>query len=103
MSRYASSHLIPTPFQKHEVSISHLMFADDLMVFCKATDVVAVNLRFFLEQFKQFSGLGVNWVKSAVYFANCPNQIQLSISVFLMFKKENSLSDIWVFHYPLSG
>lgn len=83
MSHYASSQLIPTPFRKNMVSISHLMFADDLIVFCKATDVAAVNLRFFLDQFKKFSDLGVNWGKSVVYFANCSIQVQNIISDIL--------------------
>ena len=61
MSKYASSQLIPTPFQKHQVALSHLMFADDLFVFYKATNVATVNFKFFLDNFKVFFGLGVNW------------------------------------------
>ncbi|KAJ8622056.1 hypothetical protein MRB53_030585 [Persea americana] len=33
-----------------------------------ATDVAAVNLRHFLEQFKNFLGVGINRGKSAIYF-----------------------------------
>ena len=47
------------------------MFADDLFVFRKAIDVTAVNLKHFLDNFKIFSGLGVNWGKSAVFVSNC--------------------------------
>lgn len=36
MTKYASSQLIPTPFQKTQVTLFHLMFADDLFMFCKA-------------------------------------------------------------------
>ena len=60
MSKYASSHMIPTPYQKNQVAISHLMFADDLFVFCKATDIAAMNLKHFLDNFESFSGLRVN-------------------------------------------
>ena len=70
MTKYASSQLVPTPFHKNQVAISHLMFVDDLFVFCKATDVTTVNLKHFLDNFKIFSGLGVNWGKSAVFFSN---------------------------------
>lgn len=52
MSNYASLQLIPTPFVKNQVAISHLMFVDDFF-FCvlKAIDVTAVNLKFFLDNF----------------------------------------------------
>lgn len=66
------------------------MFADDLFVFCKATDAAAINLKHFLENFKQFSGLGVNWGKSAVYFANCSTQDQCIISDILNVQKGSS-------------
>lgn len=44
MTNSPFSELIPTPFVKTQVAISHLMFADDLFVFCKATYVTAMNL-----------------------------------------------------------
>ncbi|MFX5245330.1 hypothetical protein ABTD35_21360, partial [Acinetobacter baumannii] len=70
MDNYAASHLIPSPFVKPTITISHLMFADDLIVFSKASLLAAANLKHFLEQFKRFTGLGVNWSKSALFLAN---------------------------------
>ena len=60
MNQYASANLIPSPFVKRDVIISHLMFADDLIVFSKASTGAAANLRHFLHHFKEFTGLGVN-------------------------------------------
>ena len=44
MNQYASANLIPSPFVKRDVIISHLMFANDLIVFSKATAGAAANL-----------------------------------------------------------
>lgn len=44
MTRYDSSELIPTPFQKNQVAISHLMFADDLFVFAKLQMLLLLTL-----------------------------------------------------------
>lgn len=68
MSKFAPSMLIPTPFVRAGLSISHIMFADDLIVFSKSTPLVAANLCAFLSQFSRFSGLGVNWAKSYIFF-----------------------------------
>lgn len=59
MSQYTSSHLIPTPFHKVDVSISHLMFANDFIAFSKATHFAAGNSKHFLENFRIFSDLAI--------------------------------------------
>ena len=64
MSQYASSSLIPSPFGKNGLHISHIMFADDLIVFSKASTVAVANFKHFLDHhFKEFTWLGVNWTK----------------------------------------
>lgn len=80
MTSYASSFFIPTPYRHHGVAISHLMFDDDVVVFSKATPSAAYNLRNFLQQFKRFSGLGVNWMNSSMFFSNCLNEDMAIIS-----------------------
>lgn len=45
LSTYAASKLISTPFQRGEVSISHLRFASDVMVFCRSFPWVARNIK----------------------------------------------------------
>lgn len=47
MTAYASSSLIPTPYKRPGVSVSQLMFADDLVVFSIATSYAAYNLQIF--------------------------------------------------------
>lgn len=68
MDKYAASHMIASPFVKGNITISHLMFADDLIIFSKASHFKAANLKHFLDHFKNFTGLGVNWSKSALFF-----------------------------------
>lgn len=83
MDRYAASHMIPSPFVKGNIIVSHLMFADYLIVFSKASPSAAANLKHFLENFKIFTGLGVNWSKSALFFANCSQEEEMAISSIL--------------------
>ncbi|XXG82786.1 hypothetical protein AAC387_Pa10g0677 [Persea americana] len=71
MHQYASTNMIPSPFVKKDVFISHFMFADDLVVFSKATMGAAATLKHFLQHFRDFTGLGVNWLKSVIFYANC--------------------------------
>lgn len=47
---------------------SHLFFADDSLVFCKATHEEAQNLAHILQLYKQASGQEVNFSKSTVTF-----------------------------------
>ncbi|PKU67297.1 putative mitochondrial protein [Dendrobium catenatum] len=51
-------------------SITHLLYADDLLVFGKATVTNAINLQNLLHQFACSSGLYVNPSKSAILFSN---------------------------------
>ena len=83
MNQYAASHLIPSPFVKGNITISHLMFADDLIVFCEVSPSAVENLKHFLENFKRFTGLGVNWSKSALFFSNCWPDEEVAISSIL--------------------
>ena len=83
MSQYASSSLIPSPFGKSGLHISHIMFADDLIIFSKVSTVAAANLKHFLDHFKEFTRLGVNWTKSAIFFADCMTDEQMAISSLL--------------------
>lgn len=83
MVQYAKAKLIPSPFVKRDVTISHLMFVDDLIVFSKASTGATVNLRHFLLHFIKFIGLGVNWLKSAIFFTKCKEDDRTAISSIL--------------------
>ena len=89
MSKYASSSLIHSPFGKSGLNISHLTFADDLIVFSKASTVAIANLKHFLDYFKEFTGLGINWTKSVIFFANCVDEEQIAISSLLNVTQSN--------------
>ena len=89
MHQFASTHMIPSPFVKKDVIISHLMFADDLIVFSKATMGAAATLKHFLQHFRDFTGLGVNWLKSVIFYANCPEEAQTAISSILNIQRGN--------------
>ena len=65
------------------------MFADDLIVFSRANTFATANLKHFLDHFKMFTGLGVNWAKSAIFFANCHEEDQQAISGLLNIPKSN--------------
>lgn len=51
-----------------ESEVSHLLFADDLLVFCRASDISAQGIK-VLEDFKMCTGLGFNAEKSKVIFS----------------------------------
>lgn len=51
ISKYASSMLIPTPFVRAGLFVSHIIFVGDLIILSKSTSLVAANLYAFLSQF----------------------------------------------------
>lgn len=65
------SGLIPTPFSKCNTSISHLFFADDVMLFALADIPLVGGIKSMLKGFQVHSGLSVTWSKSFIIFCNC--------------------------------
>ncbi|KAF7830841.1 reverse transcriptase [Senna tora] len=60
-----------TPLQVRKIKISHLLFADDVLLFAR-TDVNSVNaVKDVLDRFVQSSGLSINNSKSSIWFAPC--------------------------------
>lgn len=57
------------PIYAQETGISHLIYADDLMIFTKATAGNATTINDILEQLKNYAGLDINLLKSKVYFS----------------------------------
>ena len=63
------------PLQCGTLSVSHICFADDLMVFLRADKKNARRLKTLLDDFSNLSGLKINSHKSAIYFdSNTPHQ-----------------------------
>lgn len=95
----ASSGLIPTPFQKGGISISHLLYAVDVMLFAKASAPIAGNIKKFLDDFRLHSGLAINCAKSSILFFNCDEQIKKLIFQVLNISEKKPLSSILACHY----
>lgn len=54
---------------RHASTISHLMFADDLMVFSRARVVDAETINFCLLTSSQWSGQKISALKSGIFFS----------------------------------
>jgi hypothetical protein len=68
--------------------ITHLLFADDLILFAKATSSEATLLNSILDRYCQWSGQAVNTSKSSIYFSkNTAPAVINSISSILPYKR----------------
>ncbi|KAK1310590.1 hypothetical protein QJS10_CPA08g00935 [Acorus calamus] len=54
-------------FAKHSIAISHLLFADDLLIFAPITGTLGRGLRVILSNFAAISGLELNSGKSTIF------------------------------------
>ncbi|KAL0394694.1 UNVERIFIED_CONTAM: hypothetical protein Slati_4435600 [Sesamum latifolium] len=54
---------------RHAPRISHLLFADDTLIFCQASEDAMLSIRNILEKLESASGLRINLDKSAVVFS----------------------------------
>ena len=52
------------------VNVSHLLYADDTLIFCGADRQQVSNLNTTLIVFEAISGLYINMLKSAIYLVN---------------------------------
>lgn len=50
--------------------MSHLIFSDDLMLFCRANESEALHIRRCLQKFESWIGETINSRKSFLYFNN---------------------------------
>ncbi|KAL0311532.1 UNVERIFIED_CONTAM: hypothetical protein Sangu_2447900, partial [Sesamum angustifolium] len=49
--------------------ISHLLFADDTVIFCQATQEALLRIKHILSEFENASDLKINNLKSAIVFS----------------------------------
>ncbi|KAK9990873.1 hypothetical protein SO802_025858 [Lithocarpus litseifolius] len=71
---------IPMKASRTNVEISHLFFADDLMLFAKVDKKCAASIKRVLNQFCLESGQAISEVKSRIYFSpNTPNSMKENI------------------------
>ncbi|XP_077228456.1 uncharacterized protein LOC143861414 [Tasmannia lanceolata] len=74
------SNLIRTPFARGDLHISHLLFADDVVLFASADHLTTSNINICLEKFSKCSGLSINSLKSEVFFSGGDQNLKLAIS-----------------------
>ncbi|GAU26057.1 hypothetical protein TSUD_225190 [Trifolium subterraneum] len=60
----------PVRLSRNGPPLSHLFFADDVLLFAKATKSQALNIASTLKSFADYSGLQVNVSKSKVFFSS---------------------------------
>lgn len=60
---------IPTSISRNGFDVSHLFFADDLMLFAEATTGQLREVLKCLEDFSSLSGLSINYDKSKIFFS----------------------------------
>ncbi|XP_077222163.1 uncharacterized protein LOC143856007 [Tasmannia lanceolata] len=65
----ASFNQIITPFSKGSLSITHLLFVDDVLLFAEASVLSAKGINDCFNRFMKCSGLEVNLNKSEVFFS----------------------------------
>ncbi|XP_027155460.1 uncharacterized protein LOC113766368 [Coffea eugenioides] len=69
---------------KDSPTVSHLFFADDSLLCCKASKKEALKIKNIIQQYGQASGQVVNFEKSAMFFAkNTPIRIRKEVSKVL--------------------
>uniref|UniRef100_A0A803NLX6 Reverse transcriptase domain-containing protein n=1 Tax=Cannabis sativa TaxID=3483 RepID=A0A803NLX6_CANSA len=54
---------------RHAPNISHMLFADDSYIYCKATEEEAYNIKELLHTFELASGQKINFLKSSVFYS----------------------------------
>ena len=90
------------PMRCYTIHISHIIFADDLLIFLQ-NDLTSVrNLATILNDFDIVSGLQLNHAKSKVYMSPCIEDKNV-IAHTLGVSEGNLLVIYWVSHsYPLA-
>lgn len=84
--------------------ISHLLFADDSLVFFKATISKCVMIQTILHCYEQVSGQSVNRGKTNLFLSsNTLAQTQSAIQTFLGIMQFKDMSIIWISNLWLVG
>lgn len=80
------------------LGITHLSFADDLLIFSRGDieSVQALQKCFIL--FLQTLDLQANLTKSSIYFGGVPQETREQIAQVLVTQMENYLSSTWGYH-----
>ncbi|KAG0471342.1 hypothetical protein HPP92_015888 [Vanilla planifolia] len=79
MREYESRQLLGFRPGMHTPRVSHLLFADDVLIFAPASREAACAVRRILRAFEDSAGLKANFSKSNVYFSNSFSKKKSSI------------------------
>ncbi|KAL0286137.1 UNVERIFIED_CONTAM: putative mitochondrial protein [Sesamum calycinum] len=78
------------PICRGAPAISHLLFADDTMIFCPASQDTVQHVQEILASYKQASGQKINLQKSSIAFSrNTPLEVQRHLAEVLGIRLEN--------------
>ncbi|XP_057800164.1 uncharacterized protein LOC131015756 [Salvia miltiorrhiza] len=84
----ASRHLVPMTMKRGSIFPTHLLYADDILVFCKASTGNATTIQNILSFYGSLSGQSYNAAKSYVYFSDkVPNHLRRAVGRIMDFKK----------------
>ena len=102
-TKHESSHLSGIRVAPSAPPVSHLLFADDSLLFVKASSVGAIELSSLMERYCNASGQRINLSKSSVFFSKgCPNILRVEVMNALNISNESlSLTSIWECHLML--
>ncbi|XP_077222164.1 uncharacterized protein LOC143856008 [Tasmannia lanceolata] len=78
---------IKTPFSKGNLTINHVMYADDVMIFISPDMESVAGIKECLQSFKLIAGLDVNFQKSEAYLSGISAQIKDQICSSLCIKE----------------
>ena len=56
------------PIANGSVTVSHIIFADDVMIFLQVDKKNSRNFKRILDQFSSLSGMNINYGKSAIFY-----------------------------------
>lgn len=80
-----------TPVKIKDISISHLLYADDVLLFAKVNKKSVKAIDLSLKSFMACSGMSINHLKSSIWFSpNTPNHLKSFACSSLGFKEANS-------------
>ncbi|XP_077228392.1 uncharacterized protein LOC143861347 [Tasmannia lanceolata] len=78
---------ISSPFSSGNITTTHLLYADDLMIFASGNSANATGIKNCLLAFANITGLEANIEKSEIFFAGTSTRIYHSILNYLNFKE----------------
>lgn len=68
--------LMGVKISRNSPSVSHLMYADDLVLYVKATEREATVVRTILQTYCDSTGQAINWAKSSIHFSKNVSRLQ---------------------------